>query len=160
MAQKPGFDMSKVSTADKILVVGGLLFFLDTLLFHWQGACADTGVFGKFCVGVSAWSGSAAFLGVLAGLCAIALAIWIVIGLLGVSLGAGIPVGQITLGLAAATVVFGLLKFLFSAFNSGQIGAWIGIVLILALAYGAYMKWQETQTTAPPPAAPGGGFTA
>ena len=158
MAQSSGFDMSKVSTADKILAVGGLLFFLDTIVLHWQGACANVGVFGKFCVGVSAWSGSASFLGVLAGLCAIALTAWIVVAALGVNLGT-LPSGQITLGLIGATVGLGLLKFLFSAFNHGQIGAWIGLILLLGIAYGGYMKMQEPKAATPPPAT-GGGFTA
>ena len=54
-------------------------------------------------------------------------------------------------------LVFGLLKFLLVVTNEPALGAFIGLVLILAIGYGAWMRFQEpvsiatTTDTAPPP---------
>ena len=63
MAQRPSFDMTKLSTADKILAGGSLLLFIDTFL-SWQ----KISIFSW-----TAWGGSGSFAGVLMGLLALLL---------------------------------------------------------------------------------------
>ena len=155
MAQRPTFDMSKLTTADKILLGAGILLFVDSF-FAWQRACA-TFLGTKICGGSwSAWSGSGSFAGILMGLLVIAMIIWMGLQLAGVNLQLGVPGATIGAGLVLGTVVFGLIKFLFVVANHASIGAWLGIILLLVLAYGGYMKMQEPKTAGSAPPAMGG----
>jgi hypothetical protein len=54
MAQRPTFDMSKLTTADKILLGAGALFFIDTFL-RWQKFFCIKSVFISGCATASAW---------------------------------------------------------------------------------------------------------
>jgi hypothetical protein len=159
MAQTSSFNMKGMTSADKILLGATALFFIDTFL-PWQRVCASFLTI-KACASASAWGGSASFLGVLAALFALALLIWVGMSMAGVSMNVGMPASSVSSILVAGTVLFGLLKFLFSAFNHGGFGAWVGLILLLAIAYGGYMKMQEPKTApvAPPPAPPAGGPT-
>ena len=152
MAARPSFDMSKMSSADKILLIGGFVLFIDTFL-PWQHACAS-GLGIKLCVNVSAWSGNAAFLGVLTGIFSILLVVWLVINVTGMNVQLGVPAATVTTILLGGTVVFGILKLLFVLFNHSYFGAWLGLILIAALAYAGYTKMQETQVAIPPPGPP------
>lgn len=166
MAQRPSFDMTKLSTADKILAGGALLLFLDSLILHWQSVCAPKVTVGNIslggqCVGWSAWSGSGSFAGILMGLFALLLLAATIAVISGMSLPLTIPTSTVLSGLTAGTVLFGIIKFLFVVGNHAGIGAWIGLILILVVAYGGYMKMQEqkvippsTGFTPPPPAGP------
>lgn len=152
MAQRPGFDMNRLTTADKILGGAGLLFVINTFL-AWQKACADT-ILGDVCITRNAWGGDGGFAGVLAGLAAILLVAWIVIKALGMAPQINIPANTIALGLTGATLLFGLIKFLIVIGEFSAYGAWIGLILLLALAYGGYMKWQESKALMPPATTP------
>ena len=159
-APRPSFNFAALSTATKILLVAGLLFFIDTFL-PWQRVC-----FGPVCASASAWGGDGGFLGVLAGLFALALVIWEAMQAMSVNLNMNVPANKISAGLAGGTVLFGLIKFIMALTNHPGFGAFIGIILLAAIAYGGYMKWQESTIgptappgTAPPPAG-GGGFTS
>ncbi len=156
MGQRPSFDMTRVSTADKILLGGAALFFIDTFL-PWQRVCTDLLGVDAFCASANAWGGSGSFMGVLAALLALALLVWEALPLFGVNLNLNIPAATVTAGLAAGVVVFGLIKFLLVVANSPAIGAWLGLILLLVIAYGAYMKWQEAKAMGSTP--PGSGFT-
>jgi hypothetical protein len=79
--------------------------------------------------------------------------------LAGQSLDVGQPASKISAYLGFGVLVFGLLKFLLVVTNEPAIGAFIGLVLILAIGYGAWMRFQEpvtlaTTTTSVPPATP------
>ncbi len=150
--QSPSFNMNRLSSADRILLVAGALFFIDTFL-HWQAACADVSILGKVCVSVNAWGGNAAFLGVLAALFSIALVAWLAVRAMGTSLNMGVPAATVSTVLVGGTLLFGILKFLFSAFDHGAYGAWIGLILLIAIGYGGYMKMQEPKPVAGPPTA-------
>jgi hypothetical protein len=159
-----GFDMSKMSTASKILLGGSVLLLLDSFIFSWQKACADFSALGVpgsgFCVKFSMWGGSASWAGLLTGLLVIALIAWEGMQLAGQSVDVGQPASKISAYLGFGVVVFGVLKFLLVVSNSPGLGAFIGIVLILAIGYGAWMRFQEpvamttTATTSPPPPPP------
>jgi hypothetical protein len=149
MAQRPSFDMTKLSTADKILAGGSLLLLIDSFL-SWQ----KIGIFSW-----TAWGGSGSFAGVLMGLLALLLLAGSIAVAAGVSLPVTIPASTVLSGLTAGTVLFGVIKFLFVVGNHGALGAWIGLILILVVAYGGYMKMQEQKTVPPssgftPPAGP------
>jgi hypothetical protein len=163
MAQRPSFDMAKLTTADKILLGGALLLFIDSFL-SWQRVCtpsAVSAIIGKICVGASAWGGNGGFAGVLMAIFALLLLAGSVAMLSGVNLPVTLPMSTVLAGLTGGTVLFGVIKFLFVVANHAALGAWIGLILILAVAYGGYMKMQEQKAippssgfTAPPPPPP------
>jgi hypothetical protein len=147
-----GFDMSKMSTAEKVLAGCSILLLIDSFL-PWQKFCADLGDLGELlgqddvCGSVNAWQGSGGIFGVLMGLLTIVL---IVAGVLSmtdamknVNMGTMSP--DKTLGfIGLAVAVFGLLKFVFVLTESPAWGAFIGLVLLVAIAWGA---WQKIQTS-------------
>jgi hypothetical protein len=138
MSQTNGFDMSKMSTASKILLGGSILYFIDMIL-QWNKAC-----FGPICAGVSGWHG----IGIISGLIALAIIGMEVITLFGMNVEMGTAQSRSTLeaGLAGALLVFTLLKILIdSEFLAWP--AWLGIVLAVVIAYGGWMRWQEAKVT-------------
>ena len=170
--QRPGgLDLSRFSTATKIIVGAGILLFIDALIPWWQKAGGCTEVFGqKICAsaGFSALGGSAGWAGLLMFLMLIALLAWEIMTALGTlrNTNMPLPAGQITRILGGGVVVFGLLKF-FLALTAVGIGAFIGLICILAIAYGTWMQYQEPAAAGPPPGAgpppppaAGGGFSA
>ena len=156
MSQSGGFDMSKMSTASRILIIAGALYIID-LFLAWQSV--DLGpLLGSFTAnGVSG-------IGVLNLLLAIALVAWEVMAVAGVEINA--PKSLISAALAGGIVLFTILKIIVDS-ESIAIFAWIGLVLALVIGYGGWMRWQEHQAggggmgssstggTAPPPM-PGG----
>jgi hypothetical protein len=163
---KQGFDMSKMSTASKIILGGGVLLLIDSFL-RWQEVCIDLGVLGggSVCGGASAWGGNGSFAGVIMGILLIALIVWEVMMIMGAASNVQIGISPVKLSayIGFGAAAFGLLKFIFAVTNSPGIGAWIGIVLVLVVAYGAWMRFQEPEIApAMPPPATGGdsGFTA
>lgn len=163
MAQRSSFNVSKLSSADKILLGAAVLLLIDSFI-PWQRVCVPGVDIGKthvggFCGSASMWSGSGSFLGVLTGIFLIVLIAWLGANAAGMSMQVGMPASSVTSILVAGTVLFGIIKFFLSAFNHGWLGAWIGLILLLGIAYGGYMKMQEPSATAAPPAT-GGGFTS
>jgi hypothetical protein len=157
MAQRPSFDLTKVPTADKILAGGAFLLFIDSVL-KWQTPCVNFQILGERCQGsVNAWGGSAAFAGILMALFALLLFIgeFLVVG--GVTMPPNVSVPTVMAGLTAGTVLFGIIKVLFVLVNKPSYGAWLGLIIILAIAYGGYMKMQEAKAVSPPADT---GFTA
>ncbi len=158
---KGGFDMSKLSMASKLLLGGGILLFIDIFL-PWQGGCVDAGPLVKYCVNIKATSGDGGLFGVLMLVAVLALIAWEVMGALGSTIDVGgMSTAKVSGIIGAVVAALGLLKFLFSALNHGAWGAWLGLVLILAIAYGTFLKLKESgvmpggSAPAPPPA--GGG---
>jgi hypothetical protein len=153
MSQSSGFDMSKVSTAGRILLIAGVLYLID-LFLPWQRVCIDLGVdLPGGCASASGASG----IGVLNLLLVLALLVWEGLALSTVEINA--PKALVSAGLAAAIVVFTILKILVDN-ESIYLWAWIGLILALVIGYGGWMRWQEHQATggttsmggtAPPP---------
>ncbi len=172
MAGSGGFDMSKMSSASKILAGGALLLLLDSFILSWQKVCFDYGVGipGGACAKFSAWAGDAGFAGVIMGLGALALLAWEGMQLAGQSPDVGMPASKVSAYLGFGVLGFGALKFVLIISNYASLGAYVGVVLLLAIGYGAYMRLQEPAASgsgsmpaggggdAPPapPAAPGG----
>ena len=169
MEKSGGFDMSKMSMAGKIIAGAGILLLIDSFL-KWQQVCFDFGGvagLGKTCGGVNAWSGSGSFFGLLMGLCLIVLLIWEGMQMAGAGGNIKLPISasKASAYLGFGVVAFGVLKVLIvltSAVKPSLFG-WVGLILILAVGYGAWMRFQEPEGTAPPAAASGGsdgGFSA
>jgi hypothetical protein len=159
MAQRPSFDLNRASNADKILAGGTALFVINSFL-PWQRVCAS--IFGavKVCGSASMWGGDAGWAGVLAGILAILLLIGVVVQIANVQMPGELPVANIMAGLTLGTVVFGLLKFILIIDENAFVFAYIGLILLVAIAYGGYMKMQEPKVapmTPPPPPSPGAG---
>jgi len=53
-------------------------------------------------------------------------------------------------GLAVGEVLFGIIKFLFVVANHPRAAAWIGLVLIVVVTYGGYMKMQAERIGSTP----------
>ncbi len=148
-----GFDMSKMSTAEKLLAGGSVLLLIDSFL-PWQRACAsdvlgDLGDLGGFdaCVNLTMWGGSGSIFGVITGLLAIALIVLGVLSMTGSmssmnmgSMSADKLTGFLGLGVAA----FGLLKFIFALTESPGWAAFVGLVLLVAIGWGAWQKVQSS----------------
>lgn len=164
MEKSSGFDISKVTTASKIVMVSGILLLVDSFL-SWQKVCFDTGVLGDICAKANAWGGNGGWAGVIMALLLIVLLIWegIQLANMPMNLSIGVTPSKGTAYLGFAVVIFGLLKFILAITNEGALGAWIGLVLLVAVGYGSWMKFQEPDEAPTPPMAPGGGdggFTA
>ncbi|MEX2457965.1 MAG: hypothetical protein WD770_03155 [Actinomycetota bacterium] len=162
MAQSPGFDMSKLSTATKILVPALVLFILLTAVIPLNRVCTGGETIGnivnpRICVGIfGLWTG----LGIVAGLFAVALLALEVMRALNVNV--GIPPktqGLLALGLGGGVVLFTLLRILIKPLGTqlNAIGALVAAVLALAIGYGAYMRYQEPAIGLPEPGLPGPG---
>jgi hypothetical protein len=167
--------MKRMSTATKILLGGGIVLLLDSFLPYWNRACFGGGdVFGtaipKTCLGVGMWNG----VGILAGILLIALLAEEGLRAAGTGMGT-MPqrtIDMTSVGLALGTALFVILRVVFNL-TAASFGAWLGIILALAIAYGGYMRLQESKAApaappagpppaaAPPPPPPsGGGFTS
>ena len=150
MSQRPSFDVSKLSTPDKILGGGALLLFIDSFL-AWQRVCVDFGALGlaKVCASANAWGGNGGFFGTLMAIFALLLVVGMALTLAGVAMPQGVPVPTVMAALTGGTVLFGLIKFLIAVTKQGSFGAYLGLILILAVAYGGYMKMQEGKASPP-----------
>jgi hypothetical protein len=140
--------MRGVSTGSKILLVTGLLLFID-LFFPWQQVCTpEVAGFGGICASANGFSG----LGILVALLVIALLVWEGLLIAGVQINMGTTspalIGAI---LGGAAALFTVILFL-TRLSEIAWGAWVGLILALVLAYGAYVRYNESQVTTPPPA--------
>lgn len=126
MSRRPAFTFANLSAGDRILAGGSLLLFIDSFL-DWQ-------------VGTNAWGGSGAFAGVLMALLALLLLVGEILSAIRVPMPGGVPVSTIMAGLTIGTVLFGVIKVLLVVANHPKAAAWIGLVLILVVAYGGYRK--------------------
>ncbi len=161
MSQSGGFDLSKLSTASKILLGAGILYLID-LFLNWNQVCVDV---LNICAGANGFHG----IGILNFLLVLGLLAWEGIWAFA-SVNISAPRALVSAGLAGGIVVFTILKILVDM-EAIAIFAWIGLILALAIGYGGWMRWQEHQAGAassggsaggavPPPPAGGGGFSS
>jgi hypothetical protein len=142
MAQRPAFDMTKLSSADKIIGGGAGIFFVWSILPIWYKG------------NLSAWNGVTTIGGVASLLALIAL--WVSMAGTGPAMSGS---SGVHLGLGALAFLFTLIgSFDKPDFSAVSWGLWLGLVWALIWAYGGFMKMAERGSAPPPPAE--GGFTA
>lgn len=133
-------DFAALGKGTKILLVGGLLLFIDSFL-DWQQVSI-----GPVSIGQNEWHG----IGVLAALLVIALLLWEGLQVAGLTrqLQLPVPATLVSVGLAASVALFTIIKF-FVADVARHWPAWIGLILAIAVAVGGWLKFAEAPATAP-----------
>lgn len=144
-------DLSKLTTGEKVVAGAGILLVIDLLFFPWHKL--DLGILS---VSRTAIESPKAFWGVLALLLTIAVVAAVLVTRLTTARLPALPVpfGQAVffagIGVLALLVIKLALETDFLGF-----GAWLGLLLAAALAYGGFMMRQEEGTaTGPPPMGP------
>ena len=137
-------QLKALSLGRKLVLGGGVLLFIDMLL-DWQHASVSINGVTVASGGQSAWHG---FWGVLLGLMVIALVAWTAAGAFGVKLPDSVPDGILTLALGVLIPVFAFIKAVSDSYVHWP--AWIGVILGLVIAYGAWQVSTETGEEAPP----------
>ncbi len=113
----------------KIALGGAIVLFIDLFLPWWTFSIDSTSA--------NAWDSG---LGILTGILLIALVVWEVLRLTGNAPEIGITPDLVTAVLAGLAALFALIVF-FDAVGDAGIGAWIGLILLLALGYAAYLAF-------------------
>ena len=150
-----GFDMAAMALATKIILVAGILLLVFSFL-QWQKVCIGAiGGFPGACAGVSAWSGSGSFAGLLMGLLLIVLLIFEGVQIANVNMNLPIASTKVSAYLAWAVAAFAVIKILIVLTSpvKPSIFAWIGLILALVVGYGGYLHFQAEEPAAPPPPA-------
>jgi hypothetical protein len=123
----------------QIMLVAGVLLLID-LFLPWQ----DFGVSEAIGVDVDdSFSGWRGFAGVVLGLLTIVTLAWLVVRLLSVNI--PLPVSTAMTGalLGVLVAAFGIIKLLTILGDEQTIWAWIGVILAILVAVGAYLQVQE-----------------
>lgn len=156
MSQTSGFDMSKLSSADKIVLGGALAYVIWVFIPGWYSADA---------VIVSVTEDGFRFPMIVAWLLAIAAVAELVVRkFTTTNLNLPWKAGMIHLALAGAALVLTLLGLLIKPTLFGISWAlFVGIVIAAVWAYGAYMMYSQPAEASmggggavPPPPSPGG----
>ena len=117
------------------VVLGAAILFLILSFFNWQEV--DLGAFGE--AGVSMWHG----VGWIAGLLAIAIIVWQAIRLANINLEIGVGPAMVTAFLAVLLLLFTVIKF-FADSEFRTLGAWLGLILAIVIAAGAWANMKLT----------------
>lgn len=135
--------LAELGRGTQLLLLAGLLLLIDSFL-DWQQVSA-----AGITAGASMWHG----VGVVAGLLLIALLLWEVAQIAGVTRNIELPVSAalISVGLAVGVAAFTVVKFLV-ANDARHWPAWIGLILAVVIAVGGWLKYSEVPTTARTPA--------
>jgi hypothetical protein len=123
----------------QLMLVAAALLFID-LFLPWQ----DFGVSEAVGVDIDdSFSGWRGFAGVVLGLLTIATLAWLVVRLMAVNL--PLPVSQAMTAaiLGVLVAAFGIIKLLSILGDEQTIWAWIGAILAILVAVGAYLQIQE-----------------
>jgi hypothetical protein len=147
-------DLVKRLPLGRQLILGaGVLLLIDTFL-PWQKISL-----GPFSHSWSAWHG---FWGVLLGLLTIAILAWVAARALGVELPVNVPDGVTTVALGVLILLFAVIKNLVDDFSAW--GSYLGVVLAIGVAAGAWMVFQSSGESLPnvsrPASSPPAGSTA
>ena len=157
MAQQgQGFDMSKMTSADKIVGGAAVVFIIWTFLPFWYSYDGPGAEFAEAFGGDTSISG---FRGVtlLAWLLAVVALIEIGIKAMGTNMSMPIKRGLLHLALGGVGVLLTLLGLIAAPDLFGASwGAFVGVVIALVWAYGAYMMYQQPDGM-PAPGGGGGG---
>ena len=117
----------------QLMLVGAVLLLIDTFL-NWQSIDTPVGSFGQ-----SAWHGLG---GVLLGLLIIVLLAWLLVRLAAVDIPIPVSATLIAAFLAFLILIITILKVLIDDYSAWP--SYVGIVLAVVIAVGAWMQIQET----------------
>jgi hypothetical protein len=137
-------DLNRLTLGGRIIALSGLLLFIDSFL-PWFRRCADFSSLGggKICASHNAWNNVLSLLGVLI---ALAMVVLVIMELAGNTLPAvgALTWGQIMMIAGAVAAFFVILQVLIGDSGvSRSIGAYLGIVFGLALAYGGFLRMRD-----------------
>jgi hypothetical protein len=136
-------NLEKVSMGRRVLLGSGVLLFIFSLM-AWNSVCVS-GFGSKICADAGAWETGR---GKMMGIFLILLLIWEAILLLQVLSPDAMKLPElpvkpilISLALGAVVILFGLLRF----FQAGHRtwAAWVALLLMIALAAGLFLRFQE-----------------
>lgn len=124
----------------QIMLVGAVLLLID-LFLPWQdfdvgGIADELGVDATF----SGWRG---FAGVVLGLLTIVLLAWIIVRLASVNIPLPVSTAMTAALLGTLILIFAIIKILTILGDEQTIWAWIGLVLAVVVAVGAWQTVQE-----------------
>ena len=144
MGQRPQFDMSRLTTADKLVFAGSGLFCIWAFVPTWYKYTSESlfgvAVPGAGSASVNAWRG-VTFIAALLSLIAL---VWAGLRVAGVNLNLNVKPGLVDLGLAGLALLITLLGLIAEPAGSGiSWGIFVGLILALVWAYGTYMKFNE-----------------
>ncbi len=154
----------KMPLGEKIIVPAAVVLLIDSML-HWYSASTCVSYLGTTVCGggsASGWAAPGALFSILAVLIGLVMAAIIVVSRFTTmkmpALPKGLTWGRVQAGLAAAAVLFIIIKFLN---HSGDlaIGFFIGIICVAALAVGAGLLFQSEGGLASLSSGKGGGTT-
>jgi hypothetical protein len=119
----------------QLMLVGGVLLFIDMLL-AWQSI--DLGPLGDY--SRKGWYGAA---GVILGILTIILLAWVIVRVASVDI--PLPVSTAMTGALLGTLIliFAVIKLLTILGDETTIWAWVGLVLAIVIAVGAFQAVQE-----------------
>ena len=138
-------NLSALSRGTQVLAAAGLLLLIDMFL-PWQDFGDAVGGDIAESLGVDAtWNAWHGFWGVLMGLMVIALLAWVIARIMDVRLPVEVPDGPITVALGGLILLFALIKNLADDYST--IWSYIGVLLAAAVAYGAWLRYQEAGGT-------------
>ena len=124
----------------QIMLVGAILLLID-LFLPWQdfdvGGIADE-------LGVDAtWSGWHGFAGVVLGLLTIIVLAWCIVRLASVDIPLPVSTAMTAALLGTLVLIFAIIKMLSILGDEQTIWAWLGLVLAIVIAVGAFQTVQE-----------------
>ncbi|MEA2435128.1 MAG: hypothetical protein QOG54_2585 [Actinomycetota bacterium] len=160
-------DPNRLTTGEKVLGVSGLLLFILSFLKLWakievnSEGLGDLGGLGNATQKFSAWD-AYGFLVKLGLICALIAVILVIARAAMANLSLPVPLGLVYLGLAGVTLVFTLLALAVGPDESGSgtffgvsveisrgIGLFIGAILAIVMAAGAWLHYQSEGTGTP-----------
>jgi hypothetical protein len=123
----------------QLMLVGGVLLLID-LFLPWQ----DFGNEFSDAVGVDAsFSGWRGFGGVLVGLLTIVLLAWVIVRLASVDIPLPVSTAMTAAIIGTLILIFTIIKLLTILGDEATIWAWVGVVLAIVIAVGAFRTVQE-----------------
>ncbi len=150
-------DVNQTSTGEKIAGVSGVVLILIMFIFKWFGLKANFGGLASAEVTRNAW-GSFGFIDIILFVTALAAIALFLIAASDQDLELPVPLSAIVAGLGALCVLLVLFRLIdppnFSdvSLPSGidktrKIGAFLGLINVAVLTYGAYLAMQEEGTS-------------
>jgi hypothetical protein len=150
--QGQGFDLSNLSTADKIILGGTIGFVIWSFLPVWYSCCTSLGV-TETTDRLTAFHGTLLLSWFLA---LLAIAEVVVTKVIGTEVKVPVQRGMLHIANAGLALLFTLVGLVLKPSDSGfttsvSWGFFVGVALNLVWAYGAYMLYSEPASTHSPP---------